>query len=68
MEPYQHPYRGKEGGDVWNQIAVNLRGLDQNVNKRSMRDILTLLITKHKAKIRREENASGITCKETELD
>ena len=68
MEPYEHRYRGKEGGDVWNQIAVNLSGLDQNVNKRSMRDILTLLITKHKAKIRREENASGITCKETELD
>ena len=68
MEPYEHRYRGKEGGDVWNQIAVNLSGLDQNVNKRSMRDLLTLLITKHKAKIRREENASGITCKETELD
>ena len=33
-----------------------------------MRDILTLLITKHEAKIRQEENATGITCKDTELD
>ena len=33
-----------------------------------MKDRLTLLITKHKAKIRQEENATGITCEETELD
>ena len=33
-----------------------------------MRDTLTLLITKHKAKIRQEENATGITCKDAELD
>lgn len=71
MEPYQHPYRSKERGDVWNQIAINLNGLDHpkfKVNKRSVRDRLTLLITKHKAKIRQEENASGIACEETEVD
>ena len=71
MEPYQHPYRSKERGDVWNQIALNLNGLDHpkfKVNKRSVRDRLTLLITKHKAKMRQEENASGIDCEETELD
>ena len=71
MEPYQHPYRSKERGDVWNQIALNLNGLDHpkfKVNKRSVRDRLTLLITKHKAKLRQEENASGIDCDETELD
>ena len=71
MEPYQHPYRSKERGNVWNQIAINLNGLDHpkfKVNKRSIRDRLTLLITKHKAKIRQEENASGIACEETELD
>ena len=71
MEPYQHPYRSKERGDVWKQIAINLNGLDHpkfKVNKRSVRDRLTLLITKHKAKIRQEENASGIACEETELD
>ena len=36
-----------------------------------MRDRLTLLITKHKAKIRQEENAEnapGITCEEIERD
>ena len=71
MEPYQHPHRSKERGDVWNQVTVNLSDLDHpkfKVNKRSMRDILTLLITKHEAKIRQEENATGITCKDTELD
>ena len=25
MEPYQHPYRSKERGDIWNQIAVNMK-------------------------------------------
>ena len=71
MEPYQYPYRCKERGDLWNQIAINLNGLDQpkfKVNRRSVRDRLTLLITKYKAKIRQEENASGIACEETELD
>ena len=69
---YQHPYKSKERRDVWNQIAVNLSGLDHpkiKVNKRSMRNRPpTLLITKHKAKIGQEENATGITCElETEL-
>ena len=71
MEPYQHGDRRKERGDVWNQIAVNLSALDHpkfKVKKRSMRDRRTLLITKHKAKMRQEENATGITCEETELD
>lgn len=54
MEPYQHPYRSKERGDVWNQIAIHLNGLDDQkfkVNKRSVRVRLTFLITKHKAKM-----------------
>ena len=63
MEPYQHPYRSKKRGNVWNQIAMNLNSLDH-----SKRERLTLSITKHKAKICQEENASGIACKETELD
>ena len=25
LEPYQHPYRSNERGDVWNQIAVNMK-------------------------------------------
>ena len=55
---------------MWNQLAVDLSGLDHlkfNVNKRSVKDKLTLLITKHKAKMRQEENGFGITCEETEL-
>ena len=70
-EPYQYPYRSKERGDVWNNMAINLNGLDHprfKASKRSVRDRLTLLITKYKAKIREEENASGISCEETELD
>ena len=62
MKPYQNPSRSKERGDVWNQIPVNLSGLDHpkfKVNKRATRDSgLTLLITKHKAKIRQLENAT----------
>ena len=56
-------YRSKEKGFVWNQIAVNLSGPDHpkfKVNKRSMRDRLTLLIIMHKGKIRQQKNASGI--------
>ena len=71
MEHYQHSYRYKERGDVWNHIAVNLSGPDHpkfKVNNRSARDRLTLLITKHKAKMRQEEKAPGITREETELD
>ena len=46
MEPFQFSYRSKERGDAWNQIAVNLSGLDHpkfKANKRSMRDRLALL-------------------------
>ena len=71
VEPYQHPYRRKERGDLWTQMGVNLSGLDHpklKVNKRSIRVRLTLMITKHKEKIRQEENATGITCEETEPD
>ena len=60
MGPYQHPYRSKEKGDVWNQITVNLSGLDHpkfKDNRRSIRDrlIMTFVITMHKAKIRHKK-------------
>ena len=57
--------------DVRNHIVVNLSGLDHakfKVNNRSVRDRLTLLITKHKTEMRQEEKAPGITREETELD
>ena len=54
--------KSKERGDVSNQIPVNLSGPDHpkfKVNKRATRDSrLTLLITKHKAKICQLENAT----------
>ena len=71
MEPFQFPYRSKERGEVWNEIASNLNGLVElkfKVTKRSVRDRLTLLQEKYKAKMRQEERASGIDCEETELD
>lgn len=56
---------------MWNEIASNLNGLVElkfKVTKRSVRDRLTLLQEKYKAKMRQEERASGIDCEETELD
>ena len=70
VEPYQYPYRSKERGNVWNNIAINLNSLDHprfKVSKRSVRDRLTLLITQYKAKVCIEQNAFGISCQESEL-
>ena len=63
VEPWKHPYRSKERGDSWNEIANNLNASDHptfKVSKRSVRDRLTLLQQKNKAKMRMEEAASGI--------
>ena len=70
-EPFRFPKRSKERGEIWDQIAKSLNGISQpqfRVTKRSVRDRLTLLLTKHKQKIRTEERASGIECEETEVD
>ena len=59
MEPFQFPYRSKERGEVWNEIASNLNGLVElkfKVTKRSVRDRLTLLQEKYKAKMRGGES------------
>ena len=71
VEPWKHPYRSKERGDLWNEIAANLNASYHpkfKVSKRSVRDRLTLLQQKYKAKMRTEEAASGIDCEETKLD
>ncbi|XP_068712900.1 uncharacterized protein [Montipora foliosa] len=71
VEPWKHPYRSKERGDSWNEIANNLNASEHptfKVSKRSVRDRLTLLQQKYKAKMRMEEAASGIDCQETKLD
>lgn len=65
------PKTAKKGGEIWAQIALNLNSLESptfKVSKRSVRDRLTLLQTKHKEKLRKEETASGIDCDETPLD
>ena len=71
VEPWKRPYRSKERGDLWNDIAANLNAsshLKFKVSKRSLRDRLTLLQQKYKAKMRMEEAASRIECDETKLD
>ena len=50
---YQNPYRSKEMGDPWKQIAVKLSVLDHSkfkANKRFMRDRQTLLLPSVKQK------------------
>ena len=55
----------KGQGNVWNQIAVVALIIRNSKSmKKSMRDRLTL---RHKAKIHQEENATRITCEQTEL-
>ena len=71
LDPFQFPYRSRERGDVWNEIANNLNAMTEirfKINKRSVRDRLTLIQGKYKAKMRQEEAASGVECEETELD
>ena len=61
------PARGK----LWDEIAPRLNNLTQckfNVNKRSLRDRLNLLMSKFKAKNREEERASGISPEIQEID
>ena len=64
-ETWKHPYRCKERGNLWNDIAANLNAsghLKFKVSKRSLRGRLTLLQQKYKAKMRMEKAASGIDC------
>ena len=70
LDPFQYPYRSKERGDVWGQVAINLNSSNPKfkVSKRSVRDRLALLQSRYKEKMKREEMASGIDCEETELD
>ena len=71
LDPFQYPYRSKEGGDVWGQVAINLNSSNDpkfKVSKRSVRDRFTLQQSRYREKMKREEMASGIDCEETELD
>ena len=71
LDAFQYPYRSKECGDVWGQVAINLNSSNHpkfKVSKRSVRDRLALLQSRYKEKMKQEEMASGIDCEETELD
>ena len=72
VEPYKYPKQSKERGELWGEIALNLNGISSpkfSVSKRSVRDRLTLLLTRYKEKIRKEEKGSGIACDdETEIE
>ena len=60
-----------ERGKLWDEIATRLNNLTQckfNVNKRSLRDRLNLLMSKFKAKNREEEKESGISPVIQEID
>ena len=72
LEPWKFPKQSKEGGDVWGEVALDLNGTSYpkfKVSKRSVRDRLTLSVSKYKEKMRKEEQGSGIECEdETELE
>ena len=72
LEPFKYPKQSKERGEIWGEVAVSLNGTSSpkfKVSKRSVRDRLTLLVTKYKEKTRKEEQGSGIECDdETELE
>ena len=60
-----------ERGKVWDEIAENLNKLENplfSVSKRSLRDRLSLLIKRYKAKVREEDRESGINPEEDEID
>ena len=64
LDPFQYPYHSKERGDIWGQEAINLNSSNHpkfKVRKRSVRDRLTLLQSRYKERMKREEMASGMT-------
>ena len=72
LEPWKFPKQSKERGDVWGEVALDLNATSYpkfKVSKRFVRDRLTLLVSKYKEKMRKEEQGSGIECEdETELE
>ena len=71
-EPFNHKAGTRERGEAWKLIAESLNSLDNpkfTVTQRAVREKYSLLEKSYKQKIRKEENASGITPDEpTELE
>ena len=71
-EPYQRKKGSNQRGEAWTQIAKWLSGSDElvfRVDQRGVREGMERHKTNYKAKMRKEEAASGITVEEiSELD
>ncbi|KAK2558919.1 hypothetical protein P5673_018537 [Acropora cervicornis] len=62
LDPFQYPYRSKERGDVWGQVAINLNSSNHpkfKGSKHSVRDTLTLLQSRYKKKMKQEEKKAS---------
>ena len=71
IKPYQYKPNTKESGNAWSMVSDDLNAMQDPVfttSQKSVRDRHRLLITKYKQKMRAQENPSGITDEETELD
>ena len=62
---YETQNGSPERGKVWDEIAENLNKLE---NPKCIKDRLTLLIKRYKAKVREEDRASGISPEDDEID
>ena len=65
LEPFKYKKRSISSGQICEEIANNLNGLELSrikVSKRAVREIYTLLSEKFKAKMKDEAKASGIEC------
>ncbi len=72
---FQNPYNEKkksiQRSAIWDSIADKLNDIDTprfNMDKRSVRDHIGILIKRQKRKLAAEEKASGINPEPTELD
>ena len=71
VEPYRYKPRSKENVNAWLLVAEDLNTNERvqfTVTPKSVKEHLQLLLTKHKAKMRRQEKESGSNSEETELD
>jgi len=71
IQPWTFRHGSPERKSRWDEIAAILNSLEEpyfKVNARSVRDRYTLLAKKHKAKISKENKASGISPDISEVD
>ena len=71
QNPYSEKKKSVQRSAIWDSIADKLSDIDQpkfTVDKRSVRDHISILIKRQKRKVAAEEKASGINPEPTELD